>query len=204
MARREHWDEVYRRRQPQQLSWYSPHLESSLQLIARALPRGEGCLIDVGGGSSTLVDDLLARGYRDLEVLDVSAAALERARERLGPRGGAVRWRRADVTRAQLPAGAYDLWHDRALFHFLTEITERSAYLRQLRHALKPHGCVILATFAEDGPASCSGLPVRRYSAETLALELGSGFSLEDTLTQRHLTPGGVAQPFVYACFRAR
>lgn len=195
-----HWEDVYRTRSAADLSWYRPHLEASLQLIERVLPVS-GWLIDVGGGASTLMDDLLAQGYTHLEVLDLSQQALARSRERLGARAASVTWRHGDVRDCELPAAAFDLWHDRALFHFLTDAADRAAYLRQLRHALKPGGKVILAAFATDGPERCSGLAVRRYDPAGLAAELGPGFALIESRAELHRTPGGAHQSFVYGLF---
>jgi SAM-dependent methyltransferase len=197
-----HWENVYRTRAPAQLSWYRPHLEVSLQLIEQALPVA-GRLIDVGGGASTLVDDLLARGYGALEVLDLSPQALAHCRERLGTRAASVTWRQGDVRHCALPAAAFDLWHDRALFHFLTDAADRAAYIRQLRHALRPDGKVILATFATDGPERCSGLAVHRYAPAGLAAQLGPGFRLIESRTELHRTPAGVPQRFLYGLFAA-
>ncbi|MBV8784256.1 MAG: class I SAM-dependent methyltransferase [Gammaproteobacteria bacterium] len=203
MDLRSHWEDVYRKRLPATLSWYRPHLETSVQLIEQAMPPS-GRLIDVGGGAATLVDDLLARGFTNLEVLDLSRHALERARERLGPQAARITWWHADVRDCELPAAAYDLWHDRALFHFLTDAADRDAYLVQLRRALKPGGSAILATFASDGPPRCSGLPVQRYDAAQLAAELGRGFTLVESRAALHCTPAGVPQSFLYCRFRSQ
>jgi SAM-dependent methyltransferase len=159
-------------------------------------------VLDVGGGASTLVDDLLARGYRDLSVLDISAAALNVARERLGETANAVTWLAADLLDAPLQEARYDLWHDRAVFHFLTEAEQRVRYLRQLARALKPGGHAILATFGPQGPLKCSGLDTVRYDAGELARELGDGFTLIDSTMEFHATPFGTTQPFLYALFR--
>lgn len=193
-----HWDEVYATKPAQAVSWYQPHAALSLELIRRTGAGRDAAIIDVGGGASTLVDDLLADGYRDLTVLDLSAAALDVARRRLGHAAGAVRWLDGDVTAAALPARRFDVWHDRAVFHFLTEAAQRRAYVEQVMRAVKPGGHVIVATFAPDGPLQCSGLPVMRYSADSLHDEFGAAFELVEHRDESHLTPAGKVQHFIY------
>lgn len=200
--KQQHWETVYRSKAPDAVSWYRPHLDTSLALIERAAPDHGAAVLDVGGGASTLVDDLLARGYRDLSVLDISAAALNVARERLGETANAVTWLAADLLNAPLQEARYDLWHDRAVFHFLTEAEQRARYLRQLARALKPGGHAVLATFGPQGPLKCSGLDTTRYDAEGLAGVLGDGFALLDSTPESHATPSGTTQPFLYALFR--
>lgn len=200
MSRQAHWDRIYTTRAAEELSWFQAHPALSLELIERAGVALDAALIDIGGGDSLLVDKLLDLGYRNLTVLDVSAAALERARLRLGERAESVRWVAADVTRYE-PESRYDLWHDRAVFHFLTEAADRSRYIGVLRRALRPGGQAVLSTFSLDGPSKCSGLEVRRYSAESLARELGSSFELVEHREQEHHTPSGAAQAFVYGRF---
>ena len=195
-----HWEQAYAR-PPEQLGWYRPHLESSLELISGAGLKPGSAIIDVGGGASTLVDDLLARGYERITVADLSAAALEHARARLGSRAAAVTWMPADILRAELPAGGYDLWHDRAVFHFLTSAEDRAAYIERLQHALAPQGQVVFGVFGPEAPPRCSGLDVRRYSAEMLRDEIGKGFVLAEQRDEPHTTPGGVAQRYVYCRF---
>lgn len=204
MPSKQHWEHVYAVKATDAVSWYQAHAEHSLRLIRdTGLPR-TAALIDVGGGASTLVDDLLAEGYQDLSVLDLSAAALQTAQARLGRRAGAVKWRVADITRAVLPVHAYDLWHDRAVFHFLTDPKDRHAYVQAVLRAVKPGGHVIVATFAEDGPLQCSGLPVVRYRAEQLHAEFGDAFELLAHEREVHHTPFGTVQPFTYCyCRRA-
>ncbi|CAN0624488.1 Methyltransferase [Burkholderia multivorans] len=204
MKQRKHWDAVYRSKKPDAVSWYQPHLETSLRLICDAAQDLSASIIDVGGGESTLVDDLLERGYRDLTVLDVSSTALEFSRSRLGARGAGVMWLEADITSVQLPESRYDVWHDRAVFHFLTETSQRKSYVRTLRHALKPAGCVVLATFGPQGPEKCSGLDVVRYDGQDLAAELGTGFELETSFLEEHVTPTQERQQFLYCTFRKR
>lgn len=193
-----HWEHVYTSRPAQQVSWFQPHAERSLALIER-IAMGRRCsVIDVGGGASTLVDDLLARHRFDVSVLDLSQAALDVARQRLGADAQRVQWRVGDVTQAPLPAQAYDLWHDRAVFHFLTEPAQRAAYVAQVRHAVRPGGHVIVAAFGPDGPLQCSGLPVMRYAPDALHAQFGNAFELIEHQTEAHHTPGGAVQQFVY------
>ena len=193
-----HWDEVYRTRSPETLSWYTPHL-ASLELI-RSVSR-DAAIIDVGGGSSTLIEDLLDEGFADVTVLDVSPAALEMSRQRLADRATQVAWIRADVTvLASLPK-MYDVWHDRAVFHFLTEDAERHAYARLLRQSLKPGGRAIIQTFALDGPEMCSGLPVVRYDAGKLKDALGEPLELRSARNLIHVTPAGREQAFILCEF---
>lgn len=169
----EHWDKVYERRPPEQVSWYQPHLERSLELVERAGLSLDAAIVDVGGGTSTLVDDLLDRGYTRLTVLDISATAIANARERLGPRAGTVTWFTGDITRLELPSNAFDFWHDRAVFHFLREEQARARYVAAVRRALKPGGHIVVATFGPAGPERCSGLDVMRYSADELHGQFG-------------------------------
>ncbi len=199
-----HWEQVYARKATTAVSWFQEQAATSLRLIqATGLPV-EASILDVGGGASVLVDDLLAAGYRDLTVLDLSGAALEAARARLGMHAEAVRWVEGDITRVELPAAAFDLWHDRAVFHFLTDPDDRRAYVRQLEHALKPGGHLVIATFAEDGPERCSDLPVMRYSATQLLAEFEPGFSLLHSEKEAHYTPGGAVQSFTYCHLQRR
>lgn len=197
-----HWENVYRTKQPHEVSWYRPHLDTSLALIDAAVPDRDARIVDVGGGASTLVDDLLARGYRNVTVLDVSSAALEVAKARLGSRAADVDWRCGDVRTAPLPPNAYDLWHDRAVFHFLTRAEDRAAYVRQVRRCMKAGGHVVIATFGPDGPMQCSGLDVVRYTSDALQGEFGSAFRLVQHRTESHETPAGKIQPFTYGLFR--
>jgi len=197
-----HWEEVYAQRTPDSVSWFQPHAEHSLELIARAGLARDAAIIDVGGGASTLVDDLLVRGYHDLTVLDLSAAALAAAQARLGDDARRVSWVEADITAVDLPRQRYDLWHDRAVFHFLTDAAQRHAYVERVLQSVKPGGHVIVATFAEDGPDRCSGLPVMRYGAETLHAEFGAPFELLEHSRETHHTPVGAVQQFVYCYCR--
>ena len=202
MRKMEHWERVYTTKKPTEVSWYRPHLELSLRLIRSANQDCGTKIIDVGGGESTLVDDLLAVGYRDITVLDLSEFALRVAKERLGAAGARVRWLHGDVTRYPLEKQAFDVWHDRAVFHFLTEQADRVAYVRQVERAVKVGGHVIVATFGPRGPLQCSGLDVMRYDADALHGEFGRAFRLVDHVTEEHKTPRGAAQQFVYCYCR--
>ena len=203
MDAKAHWEQVYTTKAPTQMSWHQEHLYLSLQLIQRTgMPR-TGHLIDVGGGSSTLVDDLLAAGFQSITVLDISATALQFVRERLGTRANTVHWTEADITQAAFPHHFFDVWHDRAVFHFLTQPTDRQRYIDRVRDAVRPGGHVIVASFALDGPQRCSGLDVMRYSPDSLHHEFGQGFALIDSATEIHHTPFGTEQKFMY-CFCRR
>lgn len=195
-----HWEAVYSTKAPDAVSWYAPHLEHSLSYIQQTgLPKSAS-VIDVGGGEATLVDDLLDAGFSNVTVLDISGHALSVSKQRLGDRAAAVNWTTADVLHSELPAHAFDVWHDRAVFHFLTEETQRRAYVEQVVRALRPGGFAIVGTFGPEGPTQCSGLPVARYGAEQLHSEFGARFTLVDKSIQLHRTPWGAPQQFVY-CF---
>jgi 2-polyprenyl-3-methyl-5-hydroxy-6-metoxy-1,4-benzoquinol methylase len=196
----QHWERVYATKRPDEVSWYRPHLEMSLRLIAKGAVDHSARIIDVGGGESTLVDDLLAEGYRNATVLDLSETALSVARQRLDTKSSLVTWLHGDVTTYPLQPHVYDVWHDRAVFHFLTKPADRAAYVKQVAKAVKRGGHVIVATFGPNGPNKCSGLDVVRYDADALHDEFGSRFVLVDHATELHETPWGSAQQFVY-CF---
>ena len=198
MDPKSHWEKVYRTKQPNEVSWYRPHLEISLRLIEDAAPNRNAQIIDVGGGESTLVDDLLAREYRNVYVLDVSSMALEVARERLSGSANQATWLCGDVTTFGFSRHQFDVWHDRAVFHFLTDSKDRAAYVRQVAHAVKPGGHVIVATFGPEGPTTCSGLNVIRYDPDTLHDEFGATFRLVKHHTELHQTPAGSMQQFIY------
>ncbi|MBI4693830.1 MAG: class I SAM-dependent methyltransferase [Gammaproteobacteria bacterium] len=204
MTREAHWQNVYTTKAPDAVSWFQPRAALSLRFIAEAGLPPAAPIIDVGAGASRLVDGLLALGHQDLTLLDVSDAALAVTRARLGPQAAGVTFLSGDATTVPLPAARYALWHDRAVFHFLTEAAERAAYLAQLRRALTADGQVVIATFAEDGPEKCSGLPVRRYRATELAAELGADFELCAHDREQHATPFGTTQSFTYCRFRRR
>lgn len=199
---REHWQQVYRTRTPETVSWFQPHARTSLDMIKRLALAPTEAILDVGGGASVLVDNLLDAGHTAISVLDVSAAALAHAQARLGARGAKVTWIEADIRQAALPAQAYALWHDRAAFHFLTKAQDREAYVAQVLRALKPGGHLIVATFASDGPLRCSGLEVARYRAEDLHAAFGTHFALVEQRNVMHHTPSGAAQSFVYCCLQ--
>ena len=202
MQPKEHWEKVYETKPTHTVSWFQEHADQSLRLIRETGVPLTASIIDVGGGASTLVDDLLENRYRSVTVLDLSGAALAAAQKRLGSQAKGVRWIDADVTRAELPAHAYDVWHDRAVFHFLTSPADRKAYVEAVLRAVKPGGHVIVATFAEDGPTQCSGLPVMRYSPGDLHAEFGSPFTLLRHEKEEHRTPAGSIQKFVYCYCR--
>jgi 2-polyprenyl-3-methyl-5-hydroxy-6-metoxy-1,4-benzoquinol methylase len=197
-----HWETVFSTKAPDAVSWYRPHLEHSLEMIERRAPRRSASIIDVGAGESTLVDDLLASGYDQITVLDVSKTAIEVTKTRLGPAAGRVRWEVGDITMVSLPEQAFDVWHDRAVFHFLVDSAQRQAYVRSVLRSVKPGGHVIVSTFGPGGPTKCSGLEVMRYDAEALHHEFGRRFRIEESSQELHRTPWGTAQQFVYCCCR--
>lgn len=201
-GRAEHWEHVYRTKGPDQVSWYQAEARLSRQLIERLSPARSSAIIDIGAGASTLVDGLVDAGYSSLTVLDLSPAALQLARARLGDRGAGVTWQAGDVLDAALPEQAFDVWHDRAVFHFLTDADDRRRYVDQVRRAVRPGGLVIVATFAEDGPTRCSGLDVARYSPTQLHAEFGVPFALVESHRELHTTPGGATQAFTYCVCR--
>ncbi len=201
MQSKDHWERVYKTKAIDAVSWYQEHAQLSMRLIRDTGVAVAVSIIDVGGGASVLVDELLAAGYSKLTVLDLSGAAIGAAQTRLGPLAGRVQWLEGDITTIELPAQHYEVWHDRAVFHFLTAPQQRAAYVRALVRAVRPGGHVIIATFAEDGPTQCSGLPVVRYRAEQLHAELGDGFELVSHAVEEHHTPFGTVQKFVYCRF---
>lgn len=196
-----HWDEVYRGTSSDRLSWFQSHPSLSLELITAAAPSRDARIIDVGGGDSLLVDHLLEHGYKEVTVLDISGSAIERARSRLGDKADAIHWIVADVLAAE-SLGTYDIWHDRALFHFLTEPEQRQRYIEAVGSTVVPQGAVVIAAFAPDGPPTCSGLEVRRYDEQTLAAELGDSFTLIGSRREPHHAPWDAEQRFTYASFR--
>jgi SAM-dependent methyltransferase len=199
--RDEHWNHVYETKESNAVSWYQAAPSTSLRLLQAAGLAAESCVIDVGAGDSRLVDTLLDLGLNCVTVLDVSAAAMSRTRQRLGNRASSVNWIVTDVT-GEWSVTPVDFWHDRAVFHFLTDATDRRRYVTHLSQSLKPGGFAIIATFAPDGPSRCSGLPVERYSPNSLAAELGSDFELQSSAIESHQTPMGTTQSFLYAVFR--
>lgn len=201
-ARRSEWESVYLGRREAQTSWYRPHLDESLRLIGTLDLAKDAALLDAGGGRATLADDLLERGFSDISVLDISSAALDEARARLGARGAQVHWIAGDIREVELPAARYALWHDRALFHFLVDTASRERYVEQMKRAVKPGGYAIIATFALDGPERCSGLPVERYDADALAAQFAPAFVRIAESHELHRTPSGGEQPFTYVVLR--
>lgn len=198
MNEQAHWERIYTEKAPDAVSWYRPHLEKSLGLIEQFAPGRSASIIDVGGGESTLVDDLLSRGYESITVLDISQAAIDVSQKRLGASSERVHWQLADITKVELSPSAYDMWHDRAVFHFLTEASDRAAYVRQVVRAVRRGGHVIVSTFGLEGPMKCSGLDVVRYDAESLHEEFGRSFRLLDSSKELHETPFGTVQQFLY------
>ena len=198
----EHWSDVYRTKPADTVSWYRPRLDMSLRLLEEAGLGPQSRVIDVGGGASTLVDDLLARGVSQVTVLDLAEEALDIARRRLGIRGSRVQWLAADVTRADLPEAAYDLWHDRAVLHFLVDPEAAAAYVAQVRRCLAPGGHAVIGGFAPGGPERCSGLVVARRSPEDLAALFGPDFTLVCDAKEDHHTPAGSIQAFSWAVLR--
>lgn len=199
---RSHWEQVYGSKAPDAVSWYAPHLDESLGYIRRDCVDKDASIIDVGGGEATLVDDLLDAGYRKVAVLDLSERALEVCRARLAGRAAQVSWLVADVLAHEFALRSIDVWHDRAVFHFLTEREQRQRYVAQVLKALKPGGHAIVGAFGPQGPMQCSGLPVARYSSDELHHEFGSPFQLLDHSTTLHTTPWGTTQQFVYCYCR--
>lgn len=201
--RSSHWDSVYATKGEAEVSWFQDSPTISLDLIRAAAPDHGAAVIDVGGGASRLVDALLQDGYRDVSVLDLSANALDAARKRIGAAAATVDWIVADATTWQ-PAKTYDVWHDRAAFHFLTDAGDRAAYVERLRSAIAPGGQIIIATFAPDGPEKCSGLPVQRHDSASLLAELGPEFALIETRRETHHTPWDSTQAFQFSRFQRR
>ena len=202
MSNKNHWETLYETKQHNQVSWFQEHAELSLKFIRDTGVGTDAHILDVGGGASVLVDDLLDAGYHNLSVLDISAAALRAAKARLGTTASRVHWIEADITQLELPEASIDVWHDRAVFHFLTNPQDRQRYVQTVQHAVKPGGHVIIATFAEDGPLKCSGLDIVRYRPETLHHEFGAGFELLKSQNEHHHTPSGADQSFIYCYCR--
>ena len=202
MQSKAHWEKVYTTKAPDNVSWFQAHAETSVRMIHDTGLGREASIIDVGGGASTLIDDLLDDGNRAITVLDLSGAALDESKRRLGTKGEHVHWMETDITRAVFEPHSCDIWHDRAVFHFLTTDEDRRAYVKQVLHALKPGGHVIMATFGTHGPAQCSGLPVVRYAPEELHSEFGEAFTLLTHEEELHHTPFGTDQQFIYCMCR--
>ena len=202
MNRKDHWEQVYSSKPSDRLGWYKPRLQTSLEWItALGLDRGAS-IIDVGGGASTLIDDLLDAGYSAITVLDIAEPALDILKARLGDKGAGVTWLCGDITGIDLPENAFELWHDRAVFHFLTDVADRERYRQNLCRALRPGGHLVIGTFAPEAPPKCSGLPVQRYDVDLLCETLGEEFELQQHQKEMHVTPGGVEQMYLYCAFR--
>ncbi|WP_135081904.1 class I SAM-dependent methyltransferase [Terasakiella sp. SH-1] len=197
---KEHWEKVYCSKAENEVSWFQVEAKTSLRLVKEYRFCDQASIIDIGGGASRLVDGLVTENLK-VSVLDLSAAALEKSQARLGKHSSSVHWMIGDVTTISLPKHCYDIWHDRAVFHFLTDMEKRNAYKAQLVQALKPQGRLIISTFAQDGPQKCSGLPVRRYSVDSLVQEIGNAFKLLHTEKETHLTPWAAEQKFIYCVF---
>ncbi len=202
MDAKTHWEKVYTTKEPDAVTWYRAHLETSLTLIEQAADSHSASIIDIGAGESTLVDDLAAKGYKNITVLDVSQTALDVTKKRLGPLAERIKWVVADITQMQLEPLAYDVWHDRAVFHFLTSTEQRAVYVRNAATAVKPGGHVIVSTFGPEGPTKRSGLEVMRYDPESLHEEFGLRFRLVESSKELHHTPFGTTQQFLYCYCR--
>jgi ubiquinone/menaquinone biosynthesis C-methylase UbiE len=204
MDSKSHWSHLYRTKSSDKVSWYQPHLQISLEMIQSACTSKDDRIIDVGGGASTLVDDLIQSGFQNITVLDIAGEALMLAQNRIGTKAQSVNWIEKDVLNASLPAQYYDLWHDRAVFHFLTQPEDRRKYVETVLKAMRNGGHVIIAAFSLDGPRRCSGLDVVRYSAESMLQELGDRFELVGRKFEEHRTPTSVRQNFLYCHFKIR
>jgi len=198
MDAKTHWEKIYKAKEPEAVSWYRAHLETSVALIERAAHSRSVSIIDIGAGESTLVDDLLVRGYENVTVLDISETALGVTKKRLGPLAEQTKWIVADITQVELEPLAYDVWHDRAVFHFLTSTDQGAAYVRNVARSVRPGGHVIVSTFGPEGPTKCSGLEVMRYDANSLHNEFGVRFRLVESSNELHSTPFGTTQQFLY------
>jgi SAM-dependent methyltransferase len=202
MDRKEHWENVYCSKPPDRLGWYKPRLQTSLDWIRKLNLPADAAIIDVGGGASTLIDDLINDGYRSVTVLDISGSSLAESQARLGEKAVSVTWLVGDITQVELPGNKFDVWHDRAVFHFLTDAEQQRQYRDVLLASLKPGGHLIIGTFAPEAPPKCSGLPVQRYDREQLVAVLGGELELIRDHKEMHVTPGGVEQMYLYCQFR--
>ena len=202
MTTKAHWDKVYSSKPAQAVSWFAPHLETSLKLIHTASTNKEAAIIDIGGGESTLVDDLFSEGYRNLSVLDISQKAIDVTKGRMGQNANRIQWYCADITQACLPEAYFDIWHDRAVFHFLTKQSYRDQYIERVKRSVKHGGYVIMATFGPEGPTQCSDLDIVRYDSKSLHNQFGDAFQLLESSTEIHQTPMGTTQQFLYCFYR--
>ena len=198
--RKDHWDRVYKKLSPSEVGWYQAYPERSLKLVNNTCAATDCRIIDVGGGASNLSEHLLDQGYMKLTVLDISGNSIEKAKSQLGAKSSRITWIAADITKYNFNE-QYDVWHDRAVFHFLTKTEDRKRYISSLNQALKLNGHLIMATFGLDAPPKCSGLSVVRYSPETLQNELGNNFNMVDSFSENHVTPSGIAQNFIFCRF---
>jgi 2-polyprenyl-3-methyl-5-hydroxy-6-metoxy-1,4-benzoquinol methylase len=202
MNQKDHWEQVYSTKMAEKVGWYKRHLQTSVDWIEELNLAADAPIIDVGAGASTLVDDLLGAGHRSIAVLDISEEALCSVKERLGKKASMVTWLAGDITAVVLPENHYEVWHDRAVFHFLTELDQQQRYRETLLKAIKPGGHLIIGTFSPEAPPTCSGLPVQRYSLEQLQDTLGPEFELVRHHKEKHVTPSGLEQMYLYCCFR--
>lgn len=202
MNLKNYWETVYQTKSDNQVSWFREHLDNSLRMILQTGVGREAAIIDVGGGTSTLADDLLENGFAAVSVLDISAKALEKSKDRLGEKAALIEWIEADITEVFLPENYYDVWHDRAVFHFLTDREDRRKYVELVMRSLKVGGHIIVASFGLNGPAKCSGLDVVRYSPDAMHDEFGSDFKLVKSLGETHHTPFETTQEFIYCYCR--
>ncbi len=202
MQVKDHWQNVYSIKNTTEVSWFQPHAQLSLKFIESLVTDTTASIIDIGGGASTLVDDLLTHNYHNISVLDLSSAALTLTKNRLATRAESVHWLEANILETELAQHAYDVWHDRAVFHFLTTPEQQQAYIKQVSHALKPDGLLIISTFASDGPLKCSGLPVVRYTTSELYSQFSDSFELINSKLESHITPVGKEQKFIYIVCR--
>ena len=202
--KRNHWNAVYASKKPEEVSWYQLHLQKSVEIIAGMQLLKTASILDVGGGASTLVDDLLDQGFQHLTVVDLSVEALKESKKRLGKLAEKVTWMEADITQTELVPSSFDLWHDRAVFHFLVSEEQRKKYCALAVKSLKPGAHLLIATFNLDGPEKCSGLEIKRYSPDTLKIEFGDEFQFIKSVEERHQTPSGKIQSFIYCHFQRR
>ena len=202
MNGKKHWNRIYSSQPVNGLGWYRPHLETPLAWIEALNLDSREPIIDVGGGASTLVDDLLTRGHENLTVLDLSRSAIQVAQKRLGDASKAVTWLVGDIIQIELPCQHYSLWHDRAVFHFLIETKSQQKYKQALLHSVKAGGHFVIGTFTPEAPPQCSGLPVQRYDAASLVQTFADEFELRHHRNELHTTPGGVKQSYVYCLFQ--
>jgi 2-polyprenyl-3-methyl-5-hydroxy-6-metoxy-1,4-benzoquinol methylase len=197
MDRKTHWEKVYTTKSHTEVSWFAEHIQTSLGLIGKTGADKASAIIDVGGGASTLVDDLSANGYQDLTVIDISGAALKIARDRLGGEAGKIKWMESDILESDFGRRQYDVWHDRAVFHFLTTVEDRAAYRQKVLTHVKKGGFVVLSIFADDGPLKCSMLDIKRHSGTEIEEFFGNEFEKVHEDRTSHITPAKVEQKFV-------